>query len=114
MLDECLHTSLVALAHDAGYVCKDWQLMATIRNGDYTFVTNNRADFASLYAREELHAGLVIVVPNVTPSHQREFFQAALSHIGKGELINIVLEVAFVDDAAICREYPYPLDTTSG
>ena len=42
--------------------------MATVRNGDYTFVTNNRADFASLYAREELHAGLVIVVPNVISS----------------------------------------------
>jgi predicted nuclease of predicted toxin-antitoxin system len=119
LLDECLHTSLVALAHDAGHICehvnflglggfKDWQLMATIRNGDYTFVTNNRVDFASLYAREELHAGLVIVVPNVTPSRQRELFQAALWHIGKRELINIVLEVAFVNAAATCREYPFP------
>ena len=79
MLDECIHTSLVALTHDAGHIrdhvnfpglggYKDWQLMATVRNGDYTFVIDNRADSASLYAREELHAGLVIVVPNVISS----------------------------------------------
>jgi predicted nuclease of predicted toxin-antitoxin system len=119
LLDECLHTSLVALAHDAGYIYdhvnflglggyKDWQLMATFRNGDYTFVTNNRADFASLYANEELHAGLVIVIPNVTPSRQRELFRAALLHIGKRDLVNIVLEVTVVNAAAICREYPFP------
>jgi hypothetical protein len=27
--------------------CKDWQLMARIRSEDYTFVTNNRTDFAA-------------------------------------------------------------------
>jgi predicted nuclease of predicted toxin-antitoxin system len=94
LIDECLHTSLVTLAHDAGHACehvnflglggqKDWQLMTRIRRKDYTFVTNNRADFTALYAKEELHAGLVIILPNVTPSLQRELFRAALSHIGK-------------------------------
>ena len=54
LIDECLHTSLVELAHAAGHVAhhvnylglgssKDWQLMATIRVQDYTFVTNNRS-----------------------------------------------------------------------
>ncbi len=48
LVDECLHTSLVELAHAAGQVAdhvnylglggsKDWQLMATIRTQDYTF-----------------------------------------------------------------------------
>jgi hypothetical protein len=62
---------------------KDWQLMARIRSEDYTFVTNNRTDFTALYAREELHAGLVIIIPNVTPSRQRQLFRAALAHIDK-------------------------------
>lgn len=49
---------------------KDWQLMGIIRREDYAFVTNNRTDFAALYAREELHAGLVIILPNVPPARQ--------------------------------------------
>jgi predicted nuclease of predicted toxin-antitoxin system len=116
LIDECLHTSLVTLAHEAGHLCdhvnflglgghKDWQLMTTIRNEDYTFVTNNRTDFTSLYAKEELHAGLVIILPNVTPSRQRELFRASLLHIGTRNLINTVLEVDLADDTATCREH---------
>ncbi len=120
LIDECLHTSLVTLAHDAGHVCehgnflglggrKDWQLITRIRREYYTFVTNNRTDFTALYAKEELHAGLVIILPNVTPSRQRELFRAALSHIGKRDLINAVLEVDLAGATATCREYSYPL-----
>ncbi len=119
LVDECLHTSLVAVAHNAGYICEhvnflgfggyeDWQLMAKIRTEEYTFVTNNRMHFTALYGQEELHAGLVIIIPNVTPSRQRELFQAALSHIGARDLINAVLEVDIAGGAATCREYPYP------
>jgi predicted nuclease of predicted toxin-antitoxin system len=119
LIDECLHTSLVTLAHEAGHACehvnfiglggyKDWQLMAKIRREDYTFVTNNRTDFTTLYTKEQLHSGLVIIRPNVTPSRQRELFRAVLSHIGKRELVNAVLEVDVVGSTATCREYPYP------
>jgi hypothetical protein len=31
---------------------KDWQLMAVVREQDYTFVANNRADFLSLHGRD--------------------------------------------------------------
>ncbi len=34
---------------------------------DYTFVTNNARDFRKLYGNEEIHAGLVIIVPQVVP-----------------------------------------------
>ena len=119
LIDECLHTSLVTLAHAAGHVCdhvtflglgghKDWRLMTRTLREDYTFVTNNRTDFAALYAKEELHAGLVIIIPNVTPSRQRDLFRAALLHIGKRDLINAVLEVSLAGDRATCREYSYP------
>jgi hypothetical protein len=83
--------------------------MTRILKEDYTFVTNNRTDFMALYDREELHAGLVIILPNITPSRQRDLFRAALSHIGKRDLINAVLEVNLAGDTAICREYSYPL-----
>lgn len=119
LVDECLHTSLVALAHEAGHICehvnflglagrKDWQLIATIRRESYTFVTNNRTDFAALYGREELHAGLVIIVPSVTPALQRELFRAVLSHIGSRNLTNAVVEADFTGSTATCREYSYP------
>jgi len=119
LIDECLHTSLVTVAHEAGYVCghvnflglggyKDWQLMTKIREEDYTLVTNNRTDFTALYANEEMHAGLVLILPNITPSRQQELFRAALSHIGKWDLTNAVLEVDFANDTATCREYPLP------
>ncbi|WP_434733891.1 DUF5615 family PIN-like protein [Rhizobium sp. YTUHZ044] len=67
LIDECLHTSLVAVAQDHGHDCfhvnwlglsgeTDWDLMPRIVAGDFTFVTNNARDFRKLYAKEELHA----------------------------------------------------------
>jgi predicted nuclease of predicted toxin-antitoxin system len=119
LMDECLHTSLVELAHAAGHAAehvihlglggaKDWQLMETILERDYTLATNNRLDFLALYSRASLHAGLVIIVPNVTPPRQRELFQAALEHIGGREIVNAVLEVEYSGDRIECREYPLP------
>jgi predicted nuclease of predicted toxin-antitoxin system len=121
LIDECLHASLVQLAHAAGHAAdhvthlglggaKDWQLMDTILKHDYTFVTNNRLDFLTLYHRAPVHAGLVIIVPNVTPTRQQELFQAALDHISKGEIINAVLEVEYRGGRIECREYPMPTE----
>jgi predicted nuclease of predicted toxin-antitoxin system len=119
LIDECLHTSLIGVAHEAGYACdhvnfiglsgyKDWQLIDRIRDSEYTFVTNNRVDFAALYGREEIHPGLIIIVPNVVPKLQRELFLAALAHIGERELVNTVVEVDLTDAGVRCREFPYP------
>jgi predicted nuclease of predicted toxin-antitoxin system len=116
---ECLHTSLVEVAHAAGYVAdhvnylglgssKDWQLMATIRAKDYTFVTNNRSDFLSLHGQEPLHAGVIIIVPNVMPARQRELFTAALKHIGARDLTNTVVEAKYVRNQIECSEYALP------
>jgi predicted nuclease of predicted toxin-antitoxin system len=78
LTDECLHTSLVAVAQERGHEAShlnwlglsgetDWGLMPRIIEGDFTFVTNNAKDFKKLYAKEPVHAGLVIVVPQVAP-----------------------------------------------
>jgi predicted nuclease of predicted toxin-antitoxin system len=120
LIDECLHTSLVELAHEAGHVAdhvnymglgsaKDWQLMGTIREHDYTFVTNNRADFLDLHGQESLHAGVIILVPNVRPIQQRQLFSAALKHIGARDLTNTVIEVKYSGKHIVCSEYSLPL-----
>jgi predicted nuclease of predicted toxin-antitoxin system len=121
LIDECLHTSLVELAQTTGHAAdhvthlalggaRDWQLMDTILERDYTFVTNNRSDFLALYNRAPVHAGLVIIIPNLAPLRQRELFQAALDHIGQGEIVNAVLEVEYLGGRIECRQYPLPPD----
>ena len=63
LIDECLHTSLVQVAHAAGYAAdhvnflslgglKDWQLLPVIRERDFTFVTNNGPDFLALRGKD--------------------------------------------------------------
>jgi predicted nuclease of predicted toxin-antitoxin system len=119
LIDECLHVSLLELAHAAGHAAdhvtylglgstKDWDLMKLVVEQDYTFVTNNRVDFLALYRRTPLHAGLVIIVPNVKPALQRELFEAALRLIDEGDLVNTVIEVGYRDDEIECRQYPLP------
>jgi predicted nuclease of predicted toxin-antitoxin system len=119
LVDECLHTSLVEVAHAAGHLAdhvnylglgssKDWQLMATIRTHDYTFVTNNRSDFLSLHRQEPLHAGVIIIVPSVAPARQRELFSAALKHIGARDFTNTVVEIQYAGTRIVCSEYDLP------
>jgi predicted nuclease of predicted toxin-antitoxin system len=119
LIDECLHTSLVAVAHAAGHIAdhvvhrglggwKDWQLMPVIRGEEYTFVTNNLVDFVANYGKEPLHAGVIILVPNVTPTRQRQLFAAALKYIGARDLTNTVVEVQFAGDKIECSEYVLP------
>jgi predicted nuclease of predicted toxin-antitoxin system len=119
LIDECLHLSLVDRAHTAGHEAhhvnylglgsfKDWQLISIIVEQGYTFVTNNRSDFLTLHRQQKLHAGLIVIVPQVTPDRQRELFDAALKHIGQRELINTVVEVEYDGTVIRCSEYPLP------
>lgn len=117
LIDECLHTSLVGVAHKAGFTAdhvthlglggsNDRQIMETVIRRDYVLVTNNRTDFLALYRKHKLHAGLVILVPNVTPARQRELFSAVLTHIAERDLVNVVIEAEFAGDEVQCFEYP--------
>ena len=75
LVDECLrlHTSLVELGHIADHVnylglggSKDWQLMATIRTQDYTFVTFQDWELArgTVYASGAWSAALLVRMPH--------------------------------------------------
>lgn len=104
LIDECLHTSLVAIAlergHEAGHINwmglsgkADWSLMNRIVKDSFTFVTNNARDFRRLYKREPIHAGLIIIVPQVPPPRQCELFDELLKYIGTNEPINEIIEI---------------------
>ncbi len=105
LIDECLTTDLISIAnaagHDAQHVArvgkagwKDWNVARHAAENDFVLVTNNAGDFRKIYATTQLHAGLVIIVPNVGRLLQRRLFQAALDALtAPDDLINCVLEV---------------------
>ena len=122
LIDECLHTSLVAVAQQHGHISNhvnwlglsgetDWDLMPCIVAEDFTFVTNNASDFRRLYAREPLHAGLVIIVPQVAPALQRELFEAILDDLVEGgDPINEAIEIFIDGDEVVIERYALPVD----
>ena len=94
---------LVGVAHGAGFEAThvnhlglsgkpDWELAERIIQDEFTFVTNNRVDFIRLFAKMELHAGLVVIVPNLVPYIQRALFGAAFLYLPGKELINSALK----------------------
>jgi predicted nuclease of predicted toxin-antitoxin system len=105
LIDECLHTSLTHVAnkgaHEAHHVTrrgwsgsKDHQLREVVLREEFVFVTNNARDFRKLMGESELHAGLIVIIPNVTPAVQRELFDRALQEVSElSDMINKVVEV---------------------
>jgi len=119
LIDECLHESLVGVAHCAGFEAThvnhlglsgkpDWELADRIVKDEFTFVTNNRVDFIRLFGQMELHAGLIVIVPNAVPSIQRALFEAAILYMAGKVLINSALEVSLEGKVVKCVEYQLP------
>jgi hypothetical protein len=54
----------------------------------------------------ELHAGLIIIVPNAAPAVQRALFEAAILYLAGKELINAAIEVSLEGKSVKCIEYP--------
>lgn len=117
LIDECLHTSLVgeavARGHEAQHVNwlglsgeADWNLMPRIVEGDFTFVTNNASDFRKLYRQQPIHAGLVILVPQVPPAIQRELFNLLLDDLGnEGDVVNEAIEIRIEGEEVVMERY---------
>lgn len=111
LIDECLHTSLVKLAHDAGHEAyhvvylglagaTDPQLRRRLLRDEMVLVTNNARDFRGILARESIHPGLMVIVPNCPPAMQRALLATALQKVqGLADLINTVVEVE--DDGTV-------------
>ena len=121
LIDECLSVDLVSIAHKAGHEAqhvarvgkagwKDWNVVRHASDGDFILVTNNASDFRRLYADEPLHAGLIIIIPNVGRTMQQQLFRGALDELSElGEPINRVLEVNVDGDEVIFDAYDLPL-----
>ena len=69
-------------------------------------------DFRRRFQHEALHPGLVILIPNVTPSVQRDLFSSALDFIGDRDLVNRVVEVNLRGDTSVIKEYEFPPQIT--
>ena len=68
-----------------------------------------REDFRQLYAAEALHAGLVILIPNVSRVLQQRLFRAALDELATaGERVNRVLEVDLDGEDVTLTAYDLP------
>ena len=88
---------------------KDHELMLRIRDEDFALVTNNAIDFRRLFRKEQIHPGLVIIVPNVVPAIQRELFAAVLDYMGDRDLVNRAIEINLSGDTTEIEEYEIPL-----
>lgn len=134
LIDENLSPSLAVDAQQKGFLCshvnhlgrtgtKDWELKRVILDGDWTFVTNNSADFrgpvnepgsAGEYAGVRLHAGLVCIdAPfGLNLNLQRQIFGLILDDLSaKGDLTNQVLQVDVRKDGRVQLErFALPAD----
>ena len=120
LIDECLSVDLVTVAgqcgHEARHVAhvgragwKDWNVARYASDNDLILVTNNASDFRPLYAARPLHAGLVILLPNVGRDLQQRLFRAALDELATtGEPVNRVLEVDLDGDEVTLALYDWP------
>ena len=107
LIDECLSIDLVSTVSQAGW--KDWNVARHAAEGDFVLVTNNASDFRRLYARRSLHAGLLIIIPNVNRVEQQRLFLGALDELATmGELINRVLEIDIDGDDVTFTLYDLP------
>jgi predicted nuclease of predicted toxin-antitoxin system len=108
LIDECCAKRLTRIAHAAGFEAyhvaerglagyPDHELKQIILREEFTFVTNNADDFLRIYGEMELHAGLIILKPNVSRAQQRELFSLALSELRNGQLADLVNKVLEVD-----------------
>lgn len=121
LIDENLSPRLVETAREFGFVAfhvahrgwaslKDPQVLRRILDEDLTVVTNNWDDFRPMLKREELHPGIVVILPSVRRERQIELFSAALAvirdHRPAIDMINTVLEV---DALGTVTMYPMPM-----
>jgi hypothetical protein len=116
LIDECLSPNLARHACDIGHEgvhvnwrnltgAKDWDLIAFIEEGNWTFVTRNSVDFRGdagdpgkkgQYTRLECHAGLICLngPPDFDRHRQLDYFKVSLAEIAREpDIMNQAIEV---------------------
>jgi hypothetical protein len=97
------------VAHRGWSAEPDPQVLGHVLDEDLTLVTNNWVDFRPMFARLEVHPGIVVILPNVRRERQMELFAAALAAIQEHDppldMINTVLQV---DEDGTVAMFPLP------
>lgn len=107
LFDECLCLQLTPLANSFGFEAtsvrdidrlgaSDPSLALYAVEHDWVYVTNNRDDYVRIYARFELHCGLVVLLPNVRPSTQQALFARFLEQLP--DLGDITCKLVEIDE----------------
>lgn len=105
LIDECVSPTLASKAQSHGFDAwhvihrglnsqPDYRIFKACQAEDLILVTNNRRDFLPLYAGAEIHAGLVIILPNVDRHEQQRLFGIVLDWLGRqADIVNRVIEI---------------------
>ena len=123
LIDECLSPELATIAYARGFAAThvvhlglastpDHILLPVIAGGDYTFVTNNRADVLRLYRHVEVHAGLLIIIPAVPKEDQQLLLGIALDAIAARNF-DMVNQLCEIDVAGVVEFSAWPFDTNA-
>jgi hypothetical protein len=90
---------------------KDWTIVRRAVEEGFVLVTNNTVDFAALFERQEVHAGLVClnVAPNLMGLDvQKSLFLLALDKLAEAEPINEALEMTLDAGGVHVERYALP------
>jgi predicted nuclease of predicted toxin-antitoxin system len=90
--DEDLSPTLVRVAQERGFeaTCnrdrgvlgiKDPQLREAVQRENFVLVTDNASDFRPMYARDEVHPGLIVMPAGPGRDHQRELARQVIDWI---------------------------------
>jgi predicted nuclease of predicted toxin-antitoxin system len=118
LIDECLTKRLVSVAKKYAYWAQhvgqskklngtsDWDLLRTITDQDFIFVTNNAKDFIPLYQKLNIHNGLIVIVPSCSKKKQSELFADALRRLSvEPDIINKIMFVE-LDGRITIEDWP--------
>jgi predicted nuclease of predicted toxin-antitoxin system len=90
--DEDLSPTLVQVASELGFesTCnrdrgllgtKDHELRPLVQAEGYVFITDNASDFRAMYARDDIHPGLLALPAGDSRAHQQQLLRTAVAFI---------------------------------
>lgn len=119
LIDECLSPDLAMLARGQGYVesthvswlgmsgAKDHLVTSRAIIDGFVLVTHNTVDFRPLYARQEVHVGLIgfnTAAGIMSLGLQKSLFLLAMSELAGSEAWNEVLEISVIAQGLVTVE----------
>lgn len=90
--DEDLSPTLVQVAHEHGLAAtcnrdrgvlghKDAQLRPLVQSQGYVLVTDNASDFRPMYARDDIHPGLIVIPASHGRTRQQQLTHSVIAWI---------------------------------